>query len=76
MRIAYKTFPEGLFTGTPNQNVTEAARPPKEIIPASQKDFDQHDIDRLIMYLDNALADRSSGSKLKLNKADYYSTSE
>ncbi|CAC5410319.1 CEP41 [Mytilus coruscus] len=64
MRIAYKTFPEGLFTGTPNQNVTEAAKPPKEIIPASQKDFDQHDIDRLNMYLDNALQDRSTGSRL------------
>lgn len=53
---------------SPNQNVTEAARPPKEIIPASKKDFELHDIDRLNIYLDNALTDRSSDSKF--NKAD------
>ncbi|XP_063433510.1 centrosomal protein of 41 kDa B-like isoform X1 [Mytilus trossulus] len=74
MRIAYKTFPEGLFTGTPNQNVTEAAKPPKQIIPATQKDFDQHDIDRLNMYLDNALQDRSTGSRLS-NASTMASTS-
>lgn len=63
MRVAYKAFPEGLFTGTPNQNVTEAAKPPKEVIPATQKEFDVHDVDRLNMYLDSALSDRSTGSK-------------
>ncbi|KAL3853498.1 hypothetical protein ACJMK2_017034 [Sinanodonta woodiana] len=64
MRIAYKSFPEGLFTGTPNQNVTESSKPPAENLPATKKTFDQSDLNNLGLYLDNALSDRSVGSRL------------
>ncbi|KAK3102640.1 hypothetical protein FSP39_012820 [Pinctada imbricata] len=63
MRIAYKVCPDGLFTGTPNMNITEATKPPTCIVKASQKDFCTEDINKLTMYIDNALADSSVGSK-------------
>ncbi|XP_069141222.1 centrosomal protein of 41 kDa-like isoform X2 [Argopecten irradians] len=67
MRVAYKTFPEGLFTGTPSQKVTEAKNPPKTIVNASQDRLTAEDCDKLEMCLNNALKDKSSSSRLSNN---------
>ncbi|XP_033746457.1 centrosomal protein of 41 kDa-like isoform X3 [Pecten maximus] len=64
MRVAYKAFPEGLFTGTPSQKVTEAKNPPTTVLNSSKDRFTEEDIDRLHVYLDSALSDRSVGSRL------------
>ncbi|XP_061175975.1 centrosomal protein of 41 kDa-like isoform X1 [Saccostrea echinata] len=64
MRIAYRYFPEGLMTGTPNQNITESTKPPKTKEKASQKTFTTFDLEKLHTQLDNQLSDRSVGSRL------------
>ncbi|XP_060069564.1 centrosomal protein of 41 kDa B-like [Ylistrum balloti] len=64
MRVAYKAFPDGLFTGTPKQSVTEAKQAPTVKVPASKDRLSEGDIDKLHMYLDSALSDRSVGSRL------------
>lgn len=63
MRVAYKVFPVGLFTGTPNLIVTEAKIRPTELVPAVKKEFSVEDLCYLHQHLDSALADRSVGSK-------------
>ena len=62
MRVGYKVCPEGLFTGTPNENITDGVKIPNKR-PACQKTFTVEDIDKLTMYIDGALADSSVGSK-------------
>ena len=65
MKVAYKIFPEGLFTGTPPQSVTETPRTPGAHMEMAGKNvFDQEDLEKISIYLDNALCDKSSGSKL------------
>lgn len=64
MKVAYKIFPEGLFTGTPNQVITESKHPPKEICPANQDKFTSFDYERLETSLDKSLQDKSVGSRL------------
>ena len=61
LKVAVKTFPEGLVTGT----IPHALGGPKtkQIIPAAQREFSMEDIDCIEMYLDNALQDHSVGSK-------------
>ena len=63
LRIAYRYFPEGLMTGTPNQNITETTKPPKTKEKASQKSFTTFDLEKLHTQLDSQLSDRSVGSK-------------
>lgn len=62
MRIAYRFFPEGLLTGTPNQNITDSSKPPKTKEKASQKSFNTFDLEKLHSQLDRELSDRSVGS--------------
>ncbi|XP_056001721.1 centrosomal protein of 41 kDa-like [Ostrea edulis] len=64
MRIAYRFFPEGLLTGTPNQNITDSSKPPKTKEKASQKSFNTFDLEKLHSQLDRELSDRSVGSRL------------
>ncbi|XP_078310045.1 centrosomal protein of 41 kDa-like isoform X2 [Crassostrea virginica] len=64
LRIAYRYFPEGLMTGTPNQNITESTKPPKTKEKASQKSFTTFDLEKLHTQLDSQLSDRSVGSRL------------
>ena len=59
--MAVKTFPEGMCTGT--VPVSVGGPKTKTIIPASQKEFTVEDIDKVEIYLDNALQDHSIGSK-------------
>ena len=61
LKMALKVFPEGFVTGTPPVALTGVK--PKQVVPASQRYFTQEDINALEMYLDNALQDKSPGSK-------------
>ena len=69
LRVAYQKFPEGLITGTVPANLIDhppgkgkkAIRP--EPFPATQKVFTNEDMDKLEIYLNNALMDHSVGSK-------------
>jgi len=63
LRVSYKMFPSGLITGTPNQNITDAKNPPKEIEKASQDVFTAEDIMNLDNALESVLKDGSVGSK-------------
>ena len=62
MKVAYKMFPEGLFTGTASPTVSK--QKPEEY-QASGKDncFTREDVDKLEIYLDNALQDKSLASE-------------
>ena len=62
MKLALKMFPDGLFTGTPPFDLTGVK--PKSTKPASQRAFCNDDINKIEMFLDNALQDKSVGSKL------------
>ena len=63
MKLAYKRFPEGLLTGTPSPAIT--GKPPSKlpVSPAYNMTFNEDDMDRIQIYLDNALQDHSIGSK-------------
>ena len=61
MKVAYKVFPEGLMTGTVPQAISGVK--PKTFVPPSQKYFTLEDINKVDIYLDNALQDHSIGSK-------------
>ncbi|XP_021349170.1 centrosomal protein of 41 kDa-like isoform X2 [Mizuhopecten yessoensis] len=64
MKVAYQKFPNGLLTGTPSQNVTEAKHPPTNMVKASKEKLSEEDVNGLHMQLDAALSDRSTGSRL------------
>nr|XP_022297553.1 centrosomal protein of 41 kDa-like isoform X1 [Crassostrea virginica] len=74
LRIAYRYFPEGLMTGTPNQNITESTKPPKTKEKASQKSFTTFDLEKLHTQLDSQLSDRSVGSRSRLSNASTVSS--
>lgn len=61
MKLALKLFPEGLFTGTPPFELTGVK--PKVVKPADQTRFTNQDINKVEIYLDNALQDKSIGSE-------------
>lgn len=63
MKVAYKVFPEGLFTGTPPVVVTETPRTNRKPEMANRDKFTDEDLEKIGIYLDNALCDKSSGSK-------------
>jgi len=62
MKLALKMFPDGLFTGTPPFDLTGVK--PKSTKPAVQRVFSNEDINKIEMFLDNALQDKSVGSEL------------
>ncbi|KAK7503705.1 hypothetical protein BaRGS_00005244 [Batillaria attramentaria] len=74
LKVACKLFPEGLVTGTIPAGVLEGAgskgkrshHPPPSTArtPADQTDFTQEDLDSLVLSIDVALSDNSSGSRL------------
>ncbi|XP_076448460.1 centrosomal protein of 41 kDa-like [Babylonia areolata] len=74
LKEAYKIFPKGLITGTPpavdGVKATPRPGPPQTAREATAaaaedgSDFSQDDLDCLHMYLDNALMDTSSASRL------------
>ena len=61
MKLAHKLVPEGLLTGTPPPSMTGAKS--REPVPAMQRHFSPADIDKVEIYLDSALQDKSIGSK-------------
>ena len=64
MKVAYKMFPEGLFTGHPPVSVTETPRQPTKGEECACRDkFTYDDLEKIGIYLDNALCDKSSGSE-------------
>lgn len=65
MKLAHKLVPEGLITGTPPPNVTGGTKC-KNPFPASQNNFSAADIDKIEIYLDHALQDKSIGSKCRV----------
>jgi len=79
LRVATQKFPEGLVTGTvpghlvdfPPGKGKKAVKP--EPVPATQKVFTNEDMDKLEIYLNNALMDHSVGSKYK-NTLYFHST--
>ncbi|XP_013404843.1 centrosomal protein of 41 kDa-like isoform X1 [Lingula anatina] len=62
LKFAYANFPRGLITGTPPP-VVQPQRP-KQAEKASQRYFHRADVDMLMESLDNALMDKSTGSRL------------
>ncbi|XP_045165304.2 centrosomal protein of 41 kDa-like isoform X2 [Mercenaria mercenaria] len=82
MKVAYKIFPEGLLTGTPPLAVTETPRSKQKPEMADREKFTSEDLAKIEIYMDNALCDKSSGSRLsKLSTASSrmssnYSTSK
>ncbi|XP_052782273.1 centrosomal protein of 41 kDa-like isoform X2 [Mya arenaria] len=65
MKVAYKMFPEGLFTGQPPVAVTETPRNTARTPDMANRDrFSMEDLEKIGIYLDNALCDKSSGSRL------------
>jgi centrosomal protein CEP41 len=67
LKMALKVFPEGLLTGTPPFALTGVK--PKSVKPASQTCFTNEDINKLEIYLDNALQDKNISSFSRLSKA-------
>lgn len=63
MKVAYKIFPEGFLTGSPPLTVTETPRSTTRTERADRDKFTHDDLEKLGIYLDNALCDKSSGSK-------------
>ena len=63
MKVAYKIFPEGLLTGTPSEVVSETPRTKRKPEMADRNKFTSEDIEKIEIYLNNALCDKSSGSK-------------
>lgn len=63
MKVAYKIIPEGLFTGIPPPTVTETPRSSRHPEPGCQEKFTDEDLEKIGIYLDNALCDKSTGSK-------------
>ena len=64
MKVGYKIFPEGFLTGSPPPGVTETLRTPGgPTEKACKEQFDQDDLEKISIYLDNALCDKSCGSK-------------
>ena len=61
MKLAHKLVPEGLLTGTPPPSMTGAKS--REPVPAMQRHFSTADIDKIEIYLDSALQDKSIGSE-------------
>lgn len=69
--MAARVFPEGLVTGTVPASLLDgggarpkaASQPPTAREPADKTDFTQDDLNILIIYMDSALSDNSSGSK-------------
>ncbi len=73
MKLAYKLIPEGLLTGSPPQNVTGTKC--KNPFPAMQNNFTTSDIDKIEIYLDNALQDKSIGSRFLFRFCEKIQTS-
>ena len=61
MKLAYKLVPEGLLTGTPPPSMTGAKS--RDPVPGTQRHFSPTDMDKIEIYLDSALQDKSIGSK-------------
>ncbi|KAL4227117.1 Centrosomal protein of 41 kDa [Mactra antiquata] len=64
MKVAYKIIPEGLFTGVPPVSVTETPRSTRHPEHGSKNEFTPEDLDKISFYLDAALCDKSTGSRL------------
>ncbi|XP_060572201.1 centrosomal protein of 41 kDa-like isoform X3 [Ruditapes philippinarum] len=64
MKVAYKIFPEGLLTGTPSDTVSETPRSKRKPEMADRDKFTADDLAKIDIYLNNALCDKSSGSRL------------
>ncbi|CAH1783396.1 unnamed protein product [Owenia fusiformis] len=62
LKMAWKSFPKGLITGTVPFSISNQKT--KQVLPATQKEFDNDDIDELLLQLDNVLEDKSVGSRL------------
>ena len=60
IKMAVRTFPEGFVTGTPPFSLTGVK--PKAIKPADQSNFLNEDINKIEIYLENAMEDHSVGS--------------
>ncbi|CAL1539048.1 unnamed protein product [Lymnaea stagnalis] len=79
MKVAYKLFPEGLFTGTLPQSILDdiaqgqkvakvkIEAPPK--LPADIESFTPELIDKLCTYLDSSASDRSLSSRVSKSAA-------
>ena len=61
MKLAHKLVAEGLLTGTPPPSMTGAKS--RDPVPAMQRHFSTADIDKIEIYLDSALQDKSIGSE-------------
>ncbi|KAK7102620.1 centrosomal protein of 41 kDa-like isoform X2 [Littorina saxatilis] len=72
LKVAGKVFPDGLLTGTLPLSLMEPPNPKaknhpvtaRESADKSKSDFTMHDLDCLVTYMDSALSDNSSGSRL------------
>ena len=65
LKVAGKLFPEGLISGPLPESIT-GQRPASNPLPvpsAHPSRFSREDIDKIEIYLDNALQDHSIGSK-------------
>lgn len=67
MKVAYKIIPEGLFTGSPPLSVTETPRSTPRTEMANRDKFTHEDLEKIGIYLDNALCDKSTGSELSFS---------
>ena len=66
LKVAHKLFPSGLITGTVPVTVTPMKKGAVRE-RASQAEFSMEDIETLNNQLDNALDDRSIGSKFRVD---------
>jgi len=61
LKVVLKVFPEGLTTGTPPAELTGMKA--KVTRPADQSGFTNDDINKVEIYLDNALDDKGTTSE-------------
>ena len=61
MKVAYKQFPEGLFTGSIPPTITGTRA--RSETKADDSTFSQQDIDSLEILLDSHFTDKSPGSE-------------
>jgi len=64
LKVVLKVFPEGLTTGTPPAELTGVKA--KVTQQADQSQFTSDDINKVEIYLDNALEDKGSTSEFVL----------
>ena len=64
LKVVLKVFPEGLTTGTPPAELTGVKA--KVTRPADKSQFTIDDIEKVEVYLDNALEDKGATSEFTL----------